>query len=469
MSIIFKELDRRSRYIFPESVEDWLPEDHLARFIVEIVDHLDIAHIENEYGGKGGIPAYPPKILLALIFYGYATGVFSSRKIEKATYDSVPFRYIAVNSHPDHDTISTFRKRFLDSIGQLFMQVLLLANNLGCLKLGTLSLDGTKMRANASKHAAYSYKYACELEERLRREVKELLKRAEEADNEPLPDDIDMPSELARREERIKAIQQAKAEMERRAAERHKKELEEYNAKQEARRLKEETTGKKARGKEPKRPEGPAPKDQDQVNMTDEESRIMPISGGGFEQCYNAQAAVDTESDLIVITNVTQHTNDKAELQPALEAITALPEELPAPKQLLADAGYYSEDNVSACEAAGLEGYIPSGREAHYWNLNERFKPEYTQRDTSVPTVQSASERMKQRLSTKEGKEIYSRRKCTIEPVFGVIKAVMGFRQFLFRGLSQVRREWELVCLAWNLKRLHKITSKVLKMDLNPA
>ena len=182
MSTRFKELDRRNRYIFPESVEDWLPEDHLARFIVEIVDQLDIAHIENEYCGKGGIAAYHPKILLSLIFYGYATGVFSSRKIEKATYDSVPFRYIAVNSHPDHDTISNFRKRFLDRIGHLFIQVLEIASDMDCLKLGTISLDGTKIHANASKHSAYSYEYAGKLEERLQQEVAELLRLAQEAD-----------------------------------------------------------------------------------------------------------------------------------------------------------------------------------------------------------------------------------------------------------------------------------------------
>ena len=331
-------------------MEDWLPDDHLARFVVEIVEQLDIAHIENEYSGKGGKIAYHPKMLLSLIFYGYATGVFSSRKIEKATYDSVPFRYIAVNSHPDHDTISNFRKRFLDSISPLFTQILEIANDLGCLKLGTISLDGTKIHANASKHSAYSYKYANELEERLQNEVNELLRLAEEADNESLPDGLDIPEELSRRNERIEAIQRAKAEIERRAAARYEEELEEYQAKMEARRVKEEATGKKVKGREPKSPEGPSPQAQDQVNLTDEESRIMPISGGGFEQSYNAQAAVDTESYLIVLSDVTQHTNDKEELTPALEALKELPGSLSVPEKLLADAGYYSEANVSACE-----------------------------------------------------------------------------------------------------------------------
>jgi transposase len=423
---------------------------------VEIVDQLDIAHIENEYCGRGGIAAYHPRILLSLIFYGYATGVFSSRKIEKATYDSVAFRYIAVNSHPDHDTISNFRKRFLDSIGPLFIQILELAHDLGCLKLGTISLDGTKIHANASKHSAYSYEYAGKLEERFQQEVAELLRLAEEADKESLPDGFDIPEELSRRSDRIEAIRKAKAEMERRAAERHEKELEEYRAKVEARQAKEKASGKKARGREPKCPEGPSPKAQDQVNLTDAESRIMPVSGGSFEQSYNAQAAVDTESHLIVISDVTQHTNDKEEILPALEALKELPESLSSPKKLLADAGYYSEDNVCACEKAGIDAYIPTKREAHYRSVMDLLKPE----ESDVAAAQSPSERVKQRLGTQSGRDIYSRRKCTIEPVFGIIKAVMGFRQFLLRGLSQVKQEWKLVCLAWNLKRLHKLTHK---------
>jgi transposase len=448
-------------------VDEWLPEDHLARFVVEIVDSLDIAHIENEYGGKGGISAYHPKMLLALIFYGYATGVFSSRKIERATHDSVPFRYIAVNSHPDHDTISNFRKRFLDRLGPLFTQILVIANGMGCLQLGTISLDGTKIHANASKHSAYSYDYACVLEERLKQEVEELLRLAEESDNELLPDHLVIPEELSRRSERIEAIRKAKAEIERRAAERHKKEQEEYQEKQKARQVREEETGKRARGKEAQPPEGSTPQGKDQVNLTDEESRIMPVSGGGFEQCYNAQAAVDTESQLIVITNVTQQTNDKEELRPALKALEEFPEELPHTERLLADAGYYSEDNLRACEKAKIEAYIPSRREPHYWDVIERFKREGSDRDREVE--ESPTSRMKERMRTEGGRTIYAKRKCTIEPVFGIIKAVMGFRQFLFRGLSQVRNEWKLVCLAWNLKRLHKMTSGGRKGNLNLA
>ena len=460
MSSRFREIDRKAKYLFPESVDEWLPEDHLARFVVEIVDSLDIAHIEHKYGGNGGAAAYRPRMLLTLLFYGYATGVFSSRRIEKATFDSVPFRYIAMNSHPDHDTIAHFRKRFLSDLSSLFSQILIIANEMGCLQLGTISLDGTKIHANASKHSAYSYEYANALEERLRQEIEELLKLAEQADNEPLPDKLNIPEELLRRTERIAAIQKAKEEMERRAVERSAKELGEYNEKMEARRVKEEKTGKKPRGKEPKHPDGPTPKAQDQVNLTDEQSRIMPVSGGGFEQCYNAQAAVDVESKIIVISDVTQHTNDKEELCPALEALSVLPQGLPSPQKLLADCGYYSENNINACAQAAIEPYIPYRRERHYHNVPERLKEEANA--VEIPNG-SPLERMKQRMQTQSGREIFAKRKCTIEPVFGVIKAVMGFRQFLFRGLTSVRQEWQLVCLAWNLKRLHRMNGKAIK------
>jgi hypothetical protein len=401
-------------------------------------------------------------MLLAILFYGYTTGVFSSRKIERATYDVIPFRYIAGNTHPDHDPISNFRKRFLAHIGSLFKQILEIASGMGCLNLGTISLDGTKIHANASKHSAYSYEHACELEKRLQEEVKELLNRAEEADNEPMPDGLDIPAELLRRNERLEAIRMAKIEIERRAAERYEKELKEYQEKQDARQAKERATGKKVRGKEPKAPDGPSPQGKDQMNLTDAESRIMPISGGGFEQCYNAQAAVDTESQIIVLSDVTQATNDKGEIAPALEALNELPPSLPRPEKLLADAGYYSEANLAECETAGVEPYIPCRREAHYWDITKRFQPE---EPSGIPE-DTPSARVQHRMKTQAGREIFAKRKCTIEPVFGVIKAVMGFRQFLFRGLTNVCHEWKLVCLAWNLKRLHKMNPNGVKGTL---
>jgi len=298
MSHTFRQVDRETLFLLPPSLEDWLPEDHLARFIVEIVAQLDLSLIKGVYAGRGS-KAHHPEMLLALLFYGYATGVFSSRKLERATYDSVAFRYIAANDHPDHDTIATFRKRFLSELTPLFIQILLIAHQMNVLKLGKVSLDGTKIKANASKRRALSLKHACKLEKQLKAEVEDLLRQAEEADRADLPDGLDIPAELARRENRLAAIAAAKAAIERRAAERHAEERADFEKKLSARKDKEQKTGKKTRGKEPKPPE-PRLRDKDQVNLTDEESRIMPTPGGGFEQCYNAQASVDIESMLVV-------------------------------------------------------------------------------------------------------------------------------------------------------------------------
>jgi transposase len=453
MSANFRDIDRNTRYLFPESIDEWLPEDHLARFVVEIVDNLDIANIEGAYRGVGIAP-YHPRMLLALIFYGYATGVFSSRKIEHATYDSVPFRYIAVNGHPDHDTISNFRKRFLPEIEAFFTQLLLIANRAGCLKLGTVSLDGTKIHASASKHSAYSYEHACSIETRLRGEVEKLLKMAEEADNTPIPDGMDIPEELSRREDRLAVIRAAKAEIERRALGRFEEEKKEYEEKAAARAKLEKETGKKARGKAPAEPSNSAPGAKDQVNLTDPDSRIMRESGGSFEQSYNAQASADAETQLIVASDVTQNANDKNELLPALESTEALPEGLPKVERILADAGYYSEANVNACVDAGITPFIAPGRTPH----NPDIMEDVIESESEV--ARTAAEIMKERLKTKEGRKIFSRRKCTIEPVFGIIKHVMGFRQFLLRGMKSVRGEWRLVCMSWNIKRLHKIMNE---------
>ncbi len=287
MSHTFRQVDRETLFLLPPSLDDWLPEGHLARFIVEIVAQLDLTLIKAAYAGRGS-KAHHPEMLLALLFYGYATGVFSSRKLERATYDSVAFRYIAANDHPDHDTIATFRKRFLPELTPLFVQILLIANQMNVLKLGKVSLDGTKIKANASKHRALSWKHACKLEKQIKAEVENLLRQAEEADRADLPDGLDIPEELERREQRLAAIAEAKTEIERRAAERYTEERADFEKKLATRKDKEQKTGKKSRGKKPKPPE-PGPRDKDQVNLTDEESRIMPTSGGGFEQCYLAQ------------------------------------------------------------------------------------------------------------------------------------------------------------------------------------
>ena len=443
----FRQIDRATGFFLPPSVDEWLPERHLARFVVEVIEGLDLRAMSGTYRGSGSA-SYHPALLLGILVYGYATGVFSSRKLERATYDSVAFRFIAANDHPDHDTIAAFRRRFLKEIEALFVQILELARAMGVLKLGTVALDGTKIHANASRHSALSYEHAGKIEAQLKAEVADLLAKAEAADQADVPDGMSIPDELARREERLKKLAEARAKIEARAKERFEREQAEYDAKLAARDAKAEATGKKPGGKPPAPPvEGPLPTDQ--VNLTDEESRIMPVAGGGFEQCYNAQAVVAAGSLLVVAGDVVQAPNDKQQLEPMLGKIAALPEELGKREILLADTGYFSAANVAACEAAGIEPLIAMGRQPHHPPLAERFAAAPPAPENPTPV-----EAMAHRLTTPEGKTLYALRKQTPEPVFGIIKSVLGFRQFLLRGLAKVRAEWSLVTMAWNIKRM---------------
>src|SRR3954447_16529550 len=374
--------------------------------------------------------------------------VFSSRKLERASYDSVAFRFIAANQHPDHDTIAAFRRRFLPEIEGLFVQVLAVAREMGVLKMGTVALDGTKIHANASRHSALSYEHAGKIEAQLKAEVADLLAKAEAADRSDLPDGLSIPDELARREERLAMLAEARAKIEARAKERFEREQADHEARLAARDAKAAATGRKPRGKPPQPPvEGPLPTDQ--INLTDEQSRIMPVAGGGFEQCYNAQAVVAAGSLLVVAADVVQAPNDKRQLAPMLDKLAALPEDLGQPETLLADTGYFSAANVETCQAAGIEPLIALGREGHHPSLGERFAEA-----PSAPDDPTAVEAMAHRLKTLEGRKLYAQRKHTPEPVFGIIKSVLGFRQFLLRGLDHVRGEWNLVTLAWNLKRM---------------
>ncbi len=443
----FVTVNRDTAYLLPPSVEDWLPKDHLARFVVDIVDQLDLSALTRQYRGTGSA-AYHPAVMLGLLIYGYATGVYSSRRIEAATYESIAFRYIAANTQPDHDSLCTFRKRFLKEIEALFVQVLCVAREMKLLKLGTIALDGTKIHANASRHSALSYGHAQKIEAQLEAEVKEMLARAETADQEPLPEGLSIPEELSRREERLAAIRQAKAQIEARAAERDAQEKCDYEAKMKAREDKTARTGKKPGGKPPAPPSAGV-RPTDQINLTDADSRIMPAKGEGFEQSYNAQAAVDTESMLVVAINVAQAANDKQQLDPMLTALAGLPETLGSVEHLLADNGYYSAANVEHCVDAKIKPLLAAGRDGHHPHWEDRF--------TEPPPLAepaSAVDRMKHRLKTVQGRKLYGLRKQTVEPVFGIIKSAMRFRQFLLRGLDSVRGEWTLVTMAWNIKRM---------------
>ena len=443
----FRPVDRATPYLLPPSVEDWLPKDHLARFVVDIVDQLDLSALTRQYRGTGSA-AYHPTVMLGLLIYGYATGVYSSRRIEAATYESIAFRYIATNEQPDHDSLCTFRKRFLKEIEVLFVQVLCIARQMKLLKLGTIALDGTKIHANASRHSALSYGHAQKIEAQLEAEVKELLARAEAADQEPLPEGLSVPAELARREARLAAIRQAKAQIEARAAEREAREKADFDAKMKAREEKTARTGRKPGGKPPAPPSAGV-RPTDQINLTDPDSRIMPATGKGFEQSYNAQAAVDTESMLVVAIDVAQVATDKQQVEPMLEVLGGLPEELGSVEHVLADNGYFSAANVERCVEAKIEPLLAAGRDGHHPHWEDRFTE-------PPPLAEPASvvDRMKHRLKTLQGRKLYGLRKQTVEPVFGIIKSVMRFRQFLLRGLAAVRGEWSLITMAWNIKRM---------------
>ena len=450
----FIPTDRKTDYLLPPSVDDWLTQDHLARFVVEVIDGLDLSNLTRQYAGRGS-KAHHPATLLAILVYGYSTGVFSSRKLERATFDSVAFRFIAAGSHPDHDTLATFRRRFIDELAGLFVQVLEMASEMKLLELGTVCLDGTKIHANASRHSALSHGHIVKLEEQLKGEVQQLLALAEAADTANTPDGMSLPKELKLREDRLAAMATAKAKIAARAAERYAREKAEFDEKMNKREAKEKETGKKPRGK-PATPPEPGAKDSDQINLTDEESRIMKLSGGGFEQCYNAQAGVDAATMLVVATGLTQAPNDKQQVQPMLKALQEQAPKLGDVQTLIADTGYCSEKNVVACMEAKMEPLIAVARQDHHPHWVERF--------TEPPSLQADAtpmQTMAHRLATKAGRAAYALRKQTVEPVFGIIKSVMGFRQFSLRGLRKVTGQWNLVCLAWNVKRMAVLRPKV--------
>jgi hypothetical protein len=397
---------------------------------------------------------------LSLLFYSYATGTFSSRRIETASYDSLATRYICANEHPDHDTIANFRKRFLTELPALFVQILCIAQQMGLLKLGNVSIDGTKLHANASKHKALSWEHAAKLERQLEAEVATLMQRAEVAEQSQNAEHIDVPEELARRQSRLEAIRAAKSAIAERVRERDEQQQAEYQQKLDKRATQERSSGRKPRGKAPKPPET-GPKPNDQINLTDEQSRIMPLSGGGFEQSYNAQALVDVTTHLIVGQHVTQASNDKEQIQWALDDIAALPTQLGTVTAMLGDNGYLSQQNVTSIAAAEITPLIALGREAHNLALEQRLQQ--SSEPAEAPGQEAtAMTRMAYRLKTTEGRALYAKRKSTVEPVFGIIKHVLGFRQFLLRGYQAVIGEWTLLSMAWNLKRMKTLRLRMI-------
>jgi transposase len=453
----FRPYNLDQRLLLPPDMRDWLPERHLALFILDVVATLDLSAIFADYGpGRRGRPPYHPQMMVALLLYAYCTGKPSSRKIERATYEDVAYRVLAGDQHPDHDTIATFRKRHLEALAGLFLQILLLCREAGLVKLGHVSLDGTKVKANASKHKAMSYKRMCETEKRLEEEVKRLLAGADAADqaeDEAFGKGVrgdDLPAELARRESRLSKIREAKAALEQQARDKATEKAEIQRQKIEARASKEAEIGKKMGGRPPKEPEDPneaVPEPKAQRNFTDPESRIM-LDGAskGFEQAYNAQAVVDDEAQIVVASGVTQETNDKKQLKPMVEKVESNLGELP--EKLSADAGHYSDDNVTDPDLEQVDLYIPPSRQKHGKTPVDTTEP--------LPADAPPIEKMRHKLRTPEGRAVYKERKQIVEPIFGQIKEVRGFRRFSFRGLVAVAREWDLICLTHNLLKLFR-------------
>jgi len=453
----FKDCNRDQMYLLPPSLKDWLDEGHLAYFLIDVVDRLDLSEVYASYGGDGrGQPPYEPSMMVALLFYAYCVGVPSSRRIEKATVEDVAFRVIAANQRPDHDSICAFRKRHLKALAGLFVQVLKLCREAGLVKLGHVALDGTKVRANASKHKAMSYGRMKKKEEELEREVRELLELAEAVD---VQEDAkygvgvrgdELPKEFRRRESRLKKIREAMEVLEKKARADAEVEAEEAREKIKAREKKSKESGKKPRGRKPKVPDPKKakPADKAQRNFTDPDSRIMKDGATkSFEQCYNAQAAVDEKHQIIVASALTQETNDKQQLEPMVEEMSGnLGDKLP--EKLTADAGYYSEDNVKFIEDKKVDAYIAIEKMKH-----GEVAPAIRGRP---PKNMSVKDRMRRKLRTKRGKTVYAKRKQVVEPVFGQIKQARGLRQFLLREIGNVSAEWDLWCLTHNLLKLHR-------------
>lgn len=429
---------------------DALGPKHLALFVVEMVEQLDLSTLYAEYSASGRSP-YAPEMLLGLLLYGYITGTFSSRKIERMTYEALPYLYIAGGYHPDHDTIAEFRRRFLGQIHELFAQVLLIAQTAGYVQLGRVSVDGSKIRADASKSQAVSYGRLLELQAHYEQEVQELLALAEAADRTPLPAELVVADEISFRQQRLTSLAEAKCVLEERNQQRYAAEQAEYAAKLAERQQKVEQSGRKLRGREPE-PPTVAVDPKAQYNFTDPESRLMKNpTDGGFDQYYNAQVAVDQASRLIVAPTLSNHPNDKQELIPTVDAIAPT---LGTPKAVAADNGFFSEANIQALEARQIDPFLATGRDPHHPNWQERFDQ---QPDTPPSADASPKVKMAYKLKSAIGQAIYGARKSTVEPVIGIIKEVLGFRQFSLRGLTAVAGEWTLVCLAFNLKRLHRL------------
>ena len=458
MSARFVNIDHDSPMLLPPDLRDWVSADHMVHFVMDAVKALDLSLARTNQRGTGHAQ-YPPSMMLGLLIYCYATGTFSSRRIETLTHENVAVRFLTGDTHPDHDSICKFRRENKDLLASSFHQVLELAARAKVFQVGdiTVAIDGTKILANASKHSAVSYGHAVKQIQLAEEQITQLLQKAEDADSTPLQDGLTIPEEIKRRQDRLAKLHEAKAAMEARTKERLIEEQAAYQEKLTARQTKEQATGKKPTGKAPQPPQE-GPRDKDQYNFTDPESRIMKVRGG-FEQSYNAQAAVEVTTMLIVGAHVTDQANDKQQLTPTLAAVSPV---IPQVANVLVDSGYYSEKAVLTVESSAQPATIyaamkrqPHGRSIA--QLEVRDDPPPPPPEAPIP------EQMAHRLDTTIGKQLYRLRKQTVEPVFGIIKQALGFRRFLLRGQEKVSLEWSLVSTSYNLKRLFNLGMKLGK------
>jgi transposase len=461
MSRIYLSYDPEQGLLLPPDLREWLPEGHLALFISDVVDELDLSAIVRRYesGDGRGRPPYHPLMMVKLLVYGYCIGKVSSRKLEKATYEDVAFRVLACNQHPDHDSIADFRQRHLAELAKLFVQVLKMCERAGLVKLGHVAIDGSKLRANASKHKAMSYERMCEKEQQWAAAVARLLQEAEDTDaaedgryGKGVRGD-ELPAELARRESRLRKIREAKASLEAEAKEQAMAAAAAAEAKLAERKQREQETGKKTRGRAPQvvNVDEAKPEPKAQRNFTDPESRIMKDGAtGSFEQSYNAQIAVDGTAQIIVAATLTQAANDKRQLVPVLEEVKTNVGRLP--EKVTADAGYFSTTAVTSEVLSSVDLYVTpdSGKKTEQVGELGPESPPPSEMDQDV------SARMREKLKTESGRAVYKQRKMIVEPVFGQVKEVRGFRRFSFRGLQKNEAEWSLICLTHNLLKLFR-------------
>ena len=432
--------------LLPVDMREWVEGDDMVHFILEAVELVDLPHFRTNERGCGSAQ-FPPRMMLALLIYCYSHGIFGSRRIEAATHYHLSVRYLTGNTHPDHDTICKFRRENFEALGACFLRVLELAKELGLLRVGTVAVDGTRLQANGSKHRNVSYARAGELIELLQDDIAELLQKAEAADISP-QEKNKLPKELARRQALLEKLTAARHAIEERAKERAQSQMPEYEAKVQAQ-------AKRRRGSLAKRPEAKV-EPEEQINLTDPESRLMRKSRNeAYQQSYNAQAAVCADgSQLIVGVRVSQNASDKGQLEPTLDAIPAA---IGTPARMLLDNGFLNMEAISRVEERGIEVYCACAAEAALVKRRYDFRPVEHRSESPRPVTDPQIKAMQEKLSSAEGRAIYRRRQTSVEPAFGIIKHVLGFRQFMLRGLVKVSGEWQLIALAYNCKRLCRL------------